>query len=405
MNKKILFFKIIAFILIVGQTNLFAPKGGGGVCHSSGDSYTGRGDCFSGFGAGECAAPCIGGGGYSAGDNGATGHGGFAGSGSSGGYDSRDTISIPGLRGAALELAAQEVEAVFRKECWVVRNNGTPIKACTRKEVLNAVESVKMFNAGVAAKELDENQAHAMIMELIGLGIPLDCAVAHKAPEEQCLDVRHFEPIHTIMKDFEKQKQEALEGQAQRIVRPSAGASDGMHMFPDISLEALLSECYNDVGAGKRTEADAKKTLVELHDQGLSMTSVRDAILANAQKVGREIEHEMAERRKVLESSKKISQQLWDATMATDDIHKFPAVWQAEITQKFGSLLAYAQYAEGQSGHCVLRNTLHLCYGGGGSVEERAQRVAYLNSLSPDEHQRKLNQAAQDIRLLKSLGL
>ncbi|MBY0109541.1 MAG: hypothetical protein K2X90_00295 [Candidatus Babeliaceae bacterium] len=401
MNKNN-FLKLIAIMLAGAQTNLFAPKGGGGVsrgCHM---------ECeYRGGSIGNCSDLTC-----SYGDSGqreSNSHGGnygnSSGNGSSGSsYDG--TVAAPAISSAAaIETAGREL----LDQCYVVYSNRQAVKTCSKQEVLTAVKSVSTLYAGVAAGELTDNEAHKMVMGLISLGLPLDCAAARQAPVELCQKSDHFSTMHQIMKDYEEQKMAAAQHQSQRIVSKGV-ASDGMRrVFPDINLEALLSECYNDVSAGKKTEADAKKSLTELRSKGLSLEAVREVVIATAQKVKSEIEHEVAEYKELLLRPKRFNQaQLAAAMNCNGGMYNLPPAEIADLTHQFGGERWLIRAFELTTRRCAAPQKMrHLCYSYavGGGVIAGHPAVAAFDAMSDAQVAARFDEADRQLARLKAQGL
>ncbi len=402
MNKKSAirtnnFFKIIALMFVCAQTNLFAPKGGGSVCSSSGDSYSGRGDCYSGFGSGHCAEPCMGG--YSAGDREANSHGGgnsSSGGGSGSAYDG--SAAAPAISSAvAVETASRQL----LDQCYVVYSNRQAVKTCSKQEVLTAVKSVSTLYAGVAAGELTDKAAHQMLMGLISLGLPLDCATARQAPAELCSEVDHFSQMRQTMQDFAAQRTAAAQtGSAPFIF----SLNEARAMVDEITQERLagVSQTYNEVIKGTKTPAQAKQALDAAVAQGMPLAAMGDLVVASAEKVKREIEREVDEYKQLLLRPKRFNAaQLAAASNCNGGMYNLPPAELADLTHQFGGERWLIRAFELTTRRCAApQRKGHLCY----ALNSDPNGIAKLDSMSEAEQNGLINQLKDLLRLERARG-
>ena len=399
----ITFLKLITLTLVCAQTDLFAPKGGGGVCSSSGDSYSGRGDCYSGFGSGHCAEPCIGG--YSAGDREANSHGGSSSSGGGSGSAYDGSVAAPAISSAA---AVETASRQLLDQCYVVYSNRQAVKTCSKQEVLTAVKSVSTLYAGVAAGELTDKAAHQMLMGLISLGLPLDCATARQAPAELCSEVDHFSQMRQTMQDFAAQRTAAAQtGSAPFIF----SLNEARAMVDEITQERLagVSQTYNEVIKGTKTPAQAKQALDAAVAQGMPLAAMGDLVVASAEKVKREIEHEVTEYKQLLLRPKRFNAaQLAAASNCNGGMYNLPSAEIADLTRQFGGERWLIRAFELTTRKCAAPQKMHhLCYSHivGGGVIAGHPGVAAFDAMTDAQVAARFNEADRQIAVARAQGL
>lgn len=185
-------FKIIIFISAT-PILLFAPKSGE-PCISSGDHYTGRGNCFSGFGSGECAAPCVGNYGESEGSTACPSN---YGSNSSQGSSNSSTQSSKAL--PDWSLSAQQLQNRIYAECYVTPNG----QICTKGQVVEAAKKLTDISFDLLLQGQCTYLNDLLAAKLFGIQItPLDCAIATKAPENLCLTAARIKQLETQIKEL-----------------------------------------------------------------------------------------------------------------------------------------------------------------------------------------------------------
>jgi len=361
MNKKINFFKIFALLLITSQTNLFAPKGGG-VCSSSGDNYSGRGDCYSGFGSGHCAEPCVGSGGYNAGDreSNSQGGGGSSSGGHGGGSGYDGSVAAPAISSAAAVATAGRE---FLDQCYMVYGNRQAVKACSKKDVLYAAANVAALYADAAAGKITDDAAHRAIMGLISVGIPLDCALARSVPAQLQADCNNLLQAQAGSAPFIFSLNEARQIIDASSVEQNLREFKPMHEIMQERL-AEVSQAYNEVIKGTKTVVQAQQALETAVAQGMPRAALHDVVVATASKVKREIEHEVAEYQERLSRPKRLNAGLLSsATTIHGGIYDLPQAEREALIHQFGEERWLIRAIELASKKCASNGRMHaFCY-------------------------------------------